>query len=227
MRLKHQLSKPSGAVEMRGINLATKAVVTSKEFFYVARDVNLDFIDLREVSATLAALTHTNMFMAFLFQKLEPKMTEPSVWLFILENMDDVKVVTSFDALTLKEYDVITSIYILAKAECLNNVTSLSTSTNVLLLFLFKKENDFSTSVHDKVKKEYKVPFDYVYYADPARNTKAKWRISPRELRMEFYLNMLEDFMTPQQNVFGIYAGPKCMLVAKVCCHIVLSLCRQ
>lgn len=98
----------------------------------------------------------------------------------------------------------------------MNNVTSRSTATNVPLLFLFKKGDEFANLVRGIVKQEHRVLASYVYYADPSKNTKAKWKITPRELRIEFYLNILHDFSAPRKNVFGVYTGLKCMLAAKV-----------
>jgi hypothetical protein len=54
----------------------------------------------------------------------------------------------------MKEYDVQASTYIPAKAERLNNTTSRSTAAPVLILFLFKKEDDFVALVRANAKRE-------------------------------------------------------------------------
>ncbi len=49
MKLKYQLLTPIGGVQVRGIDMSTKALVTSMDYQYHRRDVNLVVLDLREV----------------------------------------------------------------------------------------------------------------------------------------------------------------------------------
>jgi len=44
----------------------------------------------------------------------------------------------------------------------------------------------------------------------------SKWRINPTELRMEFYLDILQAFATPEENILRIYTRAKLMLATKV-----------
>ena len=44
----------------------------------------------------------------------------------------------------------------------------------------------------------------------------SKWKVEPSELRMEFYLDILQAFAKSEENVVGIYMEAKFMLVAKV-----------
>jgi len=66
------------------------------------------------------------------------------------------------------------------------------------------------------MKAVYRTPDSTEYYRDPSKNNEAKWRTCASELRMEFYLQILESFSSSGENVVGIYAGSKCMLAAKV-----------
>ena len=229
MKMKYQLPKHSGEVKMCGIYIAARSLVPSRHYRYLNRDVNLAVLDVRKIPRGKKTERggDVNWFLNMLAEKLEPKMIEPNVWLLIMETKEELEVTTAFVESALSAYDKVSSTYVSAKAERLNNVTNRSIAPNVPLLFLCKRENGFAESVRDKVLPQYKVPTDCLYYFDPARNTEAKWRISPRELRIEFYLNILEDFATIEDNILGIWAGPKYMLAAKVCLENCLSSSRQ
>ena len=227
--MKYQLPEHSGEVQMRGIDIAARSLVPSRHYRYLNRDVNLVVLDLCEIPKGKKTERggDINWFLNMLAEKLEPKMTEPNVWLLIMETKEELEVTTAFVESTLSAYDKVSSTYVPAKAKRLNNVTNRSTAPDVPLLFLFKRENEFAESVRDKVLPQYKVPTDCLYYFDPARNTEAKWRINPRELRIEFYLNILQDFATTEDNVLGIWARLKYMLAAKVCLVNCLSSTRR
>ena len=55
-----------------------------------------------------------------------------------------------------------------------------------------------------------------VYYTDPSKNNEGKWRLRPTELRMEFYVNILQDFAAALKNILAVFTGRKFMLAAKV-----------
>lgn len=218
MKLKYQLPMPSGGVQMRGIDISAKAMVTSTQYHYQSRPVNLAVIDIREVPRATATnfASAIDPFLNILLQKMVPRITEPSVWLFILEDKNDVRDATCFATLRLTEYDYVLSTYVPSKAEMLNNITSRGTARDVPLLFLFKKDNDFATASRALLKSKYDTPASCLYYLDASRNTEAKWRIEASELCMEFYLDILRDFAKPEENVLGIYTGAKFLLAAKV-----------
>jgi hypothetical protein len=221
MKMKYQLQEPSGGVQVRGIDVVAKALVTSTSYQYLSREVNLALLDAREVPRAKATETRAALdpFLSFLCDKLEPKMNEPNVWLIILNGKDDVKAAKKFAALKLKDYDCVQSKYIPSKSERVSNVSnrSAATAADVPLLFLFKKENPFATSVRDCAKTQYMVPVDNQYYNEFKWNTEAKWRTNASELRMEFYLTILRDFASPDENVLGIFCGSKFLLATKVC----------
>jgi len=219
MTLKYRLPARGGGVQMRGIDIVARALVTSSRYRYQAREVNLAVLDTREVPKSVPTETEAAIdpFLNFLADKLEPKMTEPNVWLFIIDSKEDVATATKFAALRLAEYDCEASKYVPCKAEMLNNVTSRSAAPDVHLLFLFKKENQFANNARELMKSEYRAPGETCpYYRDSSKNTESKWRINPTELRMEFYLEILHVFAAPEENVLGIYTGGKFMLASKV-----------
>ena len=62
----------------------------------------------------------------------------------------------------------------------------------------------------------YTTPVTCVYYTDPPKNNEGKWRLRSIELRMEFYLNILQDFAATSENILAVFTGRKFMLAAKV-----------
>ena len=64
-------------------------------------------------------------------------------------------------------------------------------------------------------------PAQIAYYDEPPRNHESKFRLSSSELRMEFYLDIIQNFASPGENFFGVYTGAKCMLAAKVVTHCI------
>ena len=218
MKLKYQLSKRSGGVQMRGMDVINKALVTSSRYKYQPRVVNLAVLDVREIPKLKGCHAAANLdpLLDFLVQKLEPKFTEPNVWLIILGNKDDVKRATAFTARKLKQYDCVESVYVPSKAEMLGNVTSRTAAPNVPLLFLFKKGNHVAAEVRNYMKDKYETPILNQYYWDASKNTESKWRVEASELRMEFYLDILQSFAMPEENVLGIFAGAKFTIAAKV-----------
>ena len=98
----------------------------------------------------------------------------------------------------------------------LNNVSTRGTAPDVPLLFLFKRGNAYTDEARRRMKGIYTTPQTCVYYTDPSKNNEGKWRLRPTELRMEFYLNILQDFAAASKNILAVFTGRKFMLAAKV-----------
>ena len=116
----------------------------------------------------------------------------------------------------MPEFDIMHSTYIPLKAEMLNNVSTRCTAPDVPLLFLFKRGNAYADEARRRMKGIYTTPIMCVYYTDPSKNNEGKWRLPPTELRMEFNLNILQDFATASENILAVFTGRKFMLVAEV-----------
>ena len=219
MKLKYQLADPLGGVQTCGIDVTARALVKSSQYRYLPQNVNLAVLDAREIPSMdpLEKVAALEPFLSFLQEKIDPKMTEPNVWLFILRGRDDVKVALKFVTYKLKEYDYKKFLYVPSKGEMMGSSTTRTIASDVPLFFLFKKGNAFATKVRDNIKAEYDTPASCMYYTDASKNIEAKWRIQATELRMEFYLQILQDFAMPDENVLGLYTGPKFMLASKVC----------
>ena len=216
MKLKYRLPDPAGGVQIRGIDASARALVSSPTYRYQRREVNLAVLDVREILRAKEGGSTMEPFLHFLKKKLEPNMNEPNVWLFILSGREDVKLATSFADAHLDEYEFTVSKYVPSRAELLNGISTQSTAPAVPLLFLFKKENAFAQLARPLLKGRYNTPLGNSYYWDYSKNTESKWRAGPSELRMEFYLDILQAFAESEENILGIYAGAKFMLAAKV-----------
>ena len=166
-----------------------------------------------KATETTAAI---NPFLRCVEEKLEPAITTPNLWLFIVEDNDDRTAAMKFVETRMPEFDIMHSTYIPSKAEMLNNVSTRGTALDVPLLFLFKWGNAYADEARRRMKGVYTIPQTCVYYTDPSKNNEGKWRLRPTELRMEFYVNILQDFAAASENILAVFTGRKFMLAGKV-----------
>ena len=166
-----------------------------------------------KASETTAAM---DPFLRYVGEKLEPAITTPNLWLFIVEDDDNRVAAIKFAETRMPEFDIMHSTYIPSKAEMLNNVSTRGTALDVPLLFLFKCGNAYADEARRRMKGVYTTPQTCVYYTDPSKNNEGKWRLRSTELRMEFYLNILQDFAAASENILAVFTGRKFMLAAKV-----------
>ena len=166
-----------------------------------------------KATETTAAI---NPFLRCVGEKLEPAITDSNLWLFIVEDDDDMNAAMKFVDTRMPEFDIMHSTYIPSKAEMLNNVSTRGTAPDVPHLFLFKRGNAYVDEACRRMKGIYITPVTCVYYTDPSKNNEGKWRLRPMELRMEFHLNILQDFEAASENILAVFTGRKFMLAAKV-----------
>ena len=155
-------------------------------------------------------------FLRCMEEKLEPAITDPNLWLFIVEDDDDRNVAMKFAKTRMPEFDIMHWTYIPSKVEMLNKVSTRGTAPDVPLLFLFKRGNAYAHEARRRMKGIYTTPVTCIYYTDPSKNNDGKWRLRPTELRLEFYLNILQDFAAASENILAVFTGSKFMLAAKV-----------
>ena len=79
------------------------------------------------------------------------------------------------------------------------------------LFFLIKKEMDVVT----RTKREYKAP-DHIVYEKPRMYKEMEYQMYPTELRMEFYLKMVDLFCKPGDSLLQIFCGQKLLTAAVV-----------
>ena len=217
-KLRYRTFRPQGGVQIRGVDIVNCCLERSTSFVYTERVLNFSVLDCRSVPKVKASDTTTAIdpFLPCEGEKLEPTITTPNLWLFIVEDDDDRVAAMKFAETRMPEFDIMHSTYIPSKAEMLNNVSTRGMALDVPLLFLFKRGNAYADEARRRMKGIYTTPQTCVYYTDPSKNNEGKWRLRPTELRMEFYLNILQDFTATSENIFVVFTGHKFMLAAKV-----------
>ena len=69
------------------------------------------------------------------------------------------------------------------------------------------------SNVYSKSMKEYYIAPNIPYYTIIGQYKEADYRINSMELRMEFYLELVQEFCKPRDGVYGIFIGMKFMIV--------------
>ena len=72
--------------------------------------------------------TAIDPFLRCVRKKLKPTITDPNLWLFIVEDDDDRNAAMKFAETRMPEFDIMHSTYIPSKAEMLNNVSTHGTA---------------------------------------------------------------------------------------------------
>jgi hypothetical protein len=219
LRSKNRLQERGGGVQILGLDSVSMSIVTSTSTeFSGHRSLGFAIMDLREApkhKEWQGGLPPVLPFLEKLKSMTNPSMKDPNVWLWITEPGVDDTTVVSFISEEYDGYDHVRSVYKPCKGERLYDVTTRTTAPDVILHFMFKKGDNMNSHWRDNVKKEYTAP-NIPYYTDPTKNHEAKWRQFSSELRMEFYLDLLQEYAAPGENFVGIFTGVKCMLAAKV-----------
>ena len=91
-----------------------------------------------------------------------------------------------------------------------NDPKSKAKFREVHLTFLLKRGESLS-----KPETVYLAP-TVDYYTQPHRYNEMQFSLSDRELRMEFYLDIMELFCTPGDSVYCLFGGTKTMHAANV-----------
>ena len=190
----------------------------STSFVYTERVLNFLVLDCRSVPRVKASETTAAIdpFLRCVGEKLKPAITTLNLWLFTVKDDDDRNAAMKFAETRMPEFDIMHSAYIPSKAEMLNNVSTRGTAPDMPLLFLFRRGNAYADEARQRMKGIYTEPITCAYYTDPSKNNEGKWRLRPTELRMEFYLNILQDFTAASENILAVFTGRKFMLAAKV-----------
>ena len=149
-----------------------------------------------------------------LVTKGQPGLAHLPSWLFICGDDDAYLQVEAFANKPpfLGVFDIYPSEYVPAPNERLGGHSAKSklATGNVRLLFLIKSEIDHPA----RVKKVYQAP-QHVVYEKPRKYNELQYAMYPNELRMEFYIKILDLFCKPRESVFQLFAGTK-LLTASV-----------
>ena len=163
-----------------------------------------------------------NPFMAKFMEYKSPAMREPHVWLWIVEQ-EKLSVVTELYDETIKfEYNIFHSTYVPAKTEgivAINEARGNKQVGAVSLIFLTYnslRNGRAPVKVSTTFKKIYTIPHpppkellqETLYTVFPAL-----------ELRMEFYVSVMQGLAMSGETVYNVFGGSKFMYAAMVSSH--------
>ena len=102
----------------------------STSFVYTERVLNFSVLDYGSVPRVKALETTAAIdpFLRCVGEKLEPAITTPNLWLFIVKDDVDRVAAMKFAETRMPEFDIMHSTYIPSKAEMLNNVSTRGTA---------------------------------------------------------------------------------------------------
>ena len=145
----------------------------------------------------------------------QPLLEEIKLWLFIVADKSDQSQVLAF----IEKNEVLKTFrrdfcdYHLAKNERLYDLPANSAKAlkKVPLIFLQAKDTTFQA----KIPSEY-FALDTIKYKDAKKYNEFPFRMYNMELRMEFYLWLVEMFCLPGSGVFSVFAKSKLTCAALV-----------
>ena len=164
-------------------------------------------------------------FMKLMSKHGKSMLTDLPAWLFICGDDDAYLQVEAFSQSPsmVEKFNLYPFEYIPAPFERLGDYSAKSklTMSNVRLLFLINNEMEHPPAV----KKQYQAP-QHVVYEKPRKYNELEYSMYPIELRMEFYIRILDMFCEQGDSVFELYAETKLMVASLVSVASAFSLDR-
>lgn len=184
-------------------------------------DVALGIIDFRFLPGYDSRHKYTidKPFFTEIFKMLEskgrPKLDEIPSWLFICgDEADYLDVEAWVQRGYMSDWKRTPSLYIPAPNERLGGHSAKSrlATEAVRLLFVFDTDMENNLPVPSS---EYTAP-PHQLYEKPRKYQEFKYSTYPAELRMEFYLKVLQSLVRKDGAVFQLYAGTKPLMASMV-----------
>ena len=165
----------------------------------MGRDSKLGVIDFHCIPGLYSQSTasvdkpYFEAFMKLMSKYGKPMLTDLPAWLFICGDDDAYLQVQAFSQTPsmVEKFNLYPSEYIPTPFERLGGYFAKSklATSNVRLLFLINNEMEHPPAV----KKQYQAP-QHVVYEKPRKYNKLEYSMYPIELRMEFYIKILDMF---------------------------------
>ena len=197
----------------------------------MGRDSKLGVIDFRYIPGVQSRSTasvdkpYFEAFMKLIFKHGKPMLTDLPAWLFICRDDDPYLQVEAFlqTPSLVEKFNFYPSEYIPAPFERLQGYSAKSklATSNVRLFFLINNEMEHPLAM----KKQYQAP-QHVVYEKPWKYNELQYLMYPIELRMEFYIRILDLFCERGDSVFELFAGTKLMVASVVSVASTVSLAR-
>lgn len=186
-------------------------------------EANLDIIDFRLLPGSggrdNSSIEHPffEEFMKIFSAQKQPSLTGLPCWLFICEDKTDYEQVEAFasnpEYFPDAPYNLFSLEYVPAINERLSELPAKSKLAlqHVKLLFLIKP----SVEIKNQPKDYYIVPSHMLYKATRMYN-KTEYNMYQNELRMEFYLEIIQMFCVKDESNFLLYIGAKAVVASVV-----------
>jgi hypothetical protein len=207
LKLKATFKKPEGKVVLREFD-RKKFEFGPRGDFQRLQNLKLGIIDLRDTPGHMNKTDsmRTPYFQYFMqrFTLLQnPGQHDPPVWLWILKTIERYAQVIHYVEGHMKDYVLTSSTYYIHPNERLyaNEPKGKGKHREVHLAFLLKKVVSLP-----KPDSMYVTP-RIDYYTEPHKYNESQFSLSDRELRMEFYLDIMELFCSPGDSVYYLFGG--------------------
>jgi len=174
--------------------------------------LKLAVIDFRRVPGFMTkgstATPYYTSWFSWFANTNEPKLTEPPIWMWICGDKEtQTQLIVEAEKWGMMEtYAKRLCIYEPFKFERLEDrgIKDKYSKASVHLLFLLKKE----------IRKNYQIPDEFKapstpFFTQIRKYNELEYRMNDNELRMEFYLSVLELFCDPGDSVYTVHSGTK------------------
>jgi hypothetical protein len=227
LKQKKEFKKPAGRAYFRpysGLNIRL-GPWPENSWETVAHTLVLGIIDFRrvpnftQVSKTTTQRPYFDEFMGALQRQSQPVMTETPIWLWICGSKEaEVQVSTyAHKPMFTDVYEIEYSDYWYAANERLEDRAANNSLARgaVFLIFLIRKSYRASKIDPIVIPKAFAAPQTAVYTKPRKYNELDHW-IDTSELRMEFYLKVLEMFCKPGDSMISVFGGGKVLCAGLV-----------
>jgi hypothetical protein len=227
LKQKKEFQKPAGRAYFRPFSGLNNKLGPWPENSWenVAHALVLGIIDFRrvpnftQVNKTTAQKPYFEEFMNALQRQSQPTMTEPPIWLWICGSKEAEIQVSTFAHKTMftDVYEIEYADYWPTSNERLEDraTNNRLAQSSVFLVFLIRKSYRASRLDLIVIPKAFAAPQTSVY-STPRKYNELEYRIDKSELRMEFYLRMLEMFCKPGDSILSIFGGRKVLCAGLV-----------
>ena len=186
-----------------------------------SENLKLAVLDFRRMPCFAAKESSTfqdpyfQQFMLMFMQSNCPNINEPPNWLWICGDKETelaIHNLSGHDMLTAK-YVRKFSTYIPAKFERLEDLpaTHRNARAPISLMFLIRHVDKDRINIPE----EFAAPNTSVY-TKPRKYQELEYRDQPSELRMEFYLQLLDLFCRPGDTIYSVFSGTKVLCAGLV-----------
>lgn len=219
LKTKKNFQKPVGRAYMRPYDVVSNVLGKWPNLRWEEGrdDLSLGIIDFRRVPNFTSSAESSikkpyfESFIETLEKQSAPGMTDPPAWVWICGDKHATSQIVHYtQEKLLSKYHVV---YSDLRVPCPNerledrSTSHRSSKAKVSLVFLLKKGSRVA-DYGKKIPTEFCAPNDKLYQK-AGKYSELEYRMSSTELRMEFYLKLVQLFCKPGDSLFTVVAGGK------------------